>query len=390
MSKFNTAKIKELVNKMHSDAYGAVSSSLGIHHIKGKFSSLPVSIAGINKNIDISAELIPGAVKVFFNLDDYRSIKNGMNETPDKYTNHYIKKFLDDMLNYIPQKNIFIAENQTTGTALHENVFFAEVRKYIDNLSNSSNKNTRDYIKKRTLKQTTKNILIIAQMPVTPFTHGINIPSLGLSLDSGKNSICHVKKLVDINRKLSGASDVNDMGELKGIVGDLIQSKSRKVFKKGFEVIFSSIPVDVSNISDTANTAFSSVKTSRSILEITKKIEKTKINSGIDKTIDFMIDKTVSDIDRKFDEKKNNALRLHFLAYKEQFLIDMRSKNDDAVNKALDFIDCSSDGMATEAFCEIFRQRGLSLVAHRYKPVDIIKEPMGWLALLGKLDGDVR
>lgn len=318
---------------------------------------------------------VTGGLEIIFNSFEWGAIYSKVKNEPERYENEKIREFLTEVFENNARKVIGESENQE----------FSRLKLLFS--PGAKNNHTINYLKLRSGKKIAKSVFVTAFMAASPHTGGINVPSLGLNVDSEKNTLFHICKLVDINKKLSAGTNGSDSNELKKILGSIINKKSRKAFDKGVDIAFSSVPGGII-IGPAASNIVGLVKSSyNSVVKNADSISN-KIDDGIKKVTKEIAGNT--ECNPGFDTE--HAKLIHFLAFKEQFIksqiTDRKGGKLEDLFKNMN-IKTTTNGTATAIFQEIFKQRGLSRIIHKYDPIAIIKEPLGWIALLGKLEGSV-
>ncbi|EMM0378713.1 hypothetical protein RI820_001087 [Pluralibacter gergoviae] len=355
-----------------------------------------------------------GGVEVILSVIDWgekiREIKND----PNKCVNPLIKNFLYDLLeksrvihvdpSQAPDAqtsyhyNTSQLNSATASRGSHQLTLAQEEKRAADNLLSftrpEANNNTLSYLHHRKAKNLFRKSASVGFTPALAHTAGINVINLGTAIDSSKNSIAHLCKLININKEIGSSGTIGaDSATLKQGLGIIIKLKSAKTARKTVSAVFSSLPGSgvIPDMSYVAPVSPALDLTQKLITNfaINKQMppSETSGKAGADnlnQTKKFL--DTVIKLDN--DALEEICQQIHFLAYKEQFRKKYQTDRirDGYRNGALfDRVETTTNGKATEIISELLSQRGLSRIIHKYHAESIISEPMGWMVLLDKL-----
>lgn len=213
----------------------------------------------------------------------------------------------------------------------------------------AANPETNKYFKLRRIKKFAKPAVNLAYTPASAHTAGIGVPDLAMNTSASINTGIHLRKLAALRGGTPGAAggsirDAKQAQLLDKNLNYLVKIKQNKAVVSGMNLAFSAIPAG-----QLVGAAAQVVSGLTAIKPAFSKIISKGIHAGVDNRDVIQV-----------------AIAIHYLAWREQ-----RSTG--------------AQQPATAVFNEIFSQRGLSRVVHKYNASALIEEPCGWLALADKL-----
>ena len=210
----------------------------------------------------------------------------------------------------------------------------------------AANPETNKYFKLRRIKKFAKPAVNLAFTPASAHTAGIGVPDLAMNASASVNTGIHLHKLAGLRGGASpGATDAKQAQLLEKNLNYLVKIKKNKAVVSGINLAFSAIPGG-----QLAGAAAQVVSGLTAIKPVFARILSRGIHAGVDNRDVVQV-----------------AIAVHYLAWKEQ-------RAAAGVQRP-----------ATAVFSEVFTQRGMSRVVHKYSASSLINEPCGWLALADKL-----